>query len=233
MNDFVSIGSNEVISKKTKESQEPLVDLRTCGFRIDEKRNEISNKSQYFSMVRQALSYKLLEARKQLPSGIDFYIKEAYRTIYQQKESYDSVLNYFRTNYVDFNEERVIEETNKLCAPIETAPHPTGAAIDLTLIDIISNEELDLGTKYNANPHETDNATFLHAVNISLTAKANRKILTDVLQNVGLVCYPSEWWHWSYGDKYWAVVMNKDFALYSSIKEEDIENGRYLTYQGF
>lgn len=51
-------------------------------------------------------------------------------------------------------------EASKYVAPPDVAPHPTGGAVDLTLIDA-NGIELDLGTPYDAIPQETDNATFL------------------------------------------------------------------------
>ena len=34
---------------------------------------------------------------------------------------------------------------------------------------------------------------------------------------VGLVNYPTEWWHWSYGDRYWALISGADAALYGPV----------------
>ena len=30
----------------------------------------------------------------------------------------------------------------------------------------------------------------------------------------GFVNYPSEWWHWSYGDRYWAFIAGPSHARY-------------------
>jgi len=30
----------------------------------------------------------------------------------------------------------------------------------------------------------------------------------------GFVNYPSEWWHWSYGDRYWAFTTGPSHARY-------------------
>jgi len=32
------------------------------------------------------------------------------------------------------------------------------------------------------------------------------------------VNYPTEWWHWSYGDRYWAFVTGAPHALYGPTK---------------
>ncbi|HON74505.1 MAG TPA: M15 family metallopeptidase [Dermatophilaceae bacterium] len=35
-----------------------------------------------------------------------------------------------------------------------------------------------------------------------------------MLRLVGLVNYPTEWWHWSFGDRYWAWAMGERSALF-------------------
>ena len=52
---------------------------------------------------------------------------------------------------------------------------------------------------------------------ISPEAQTNRKIMGDVLTKVGFVNYPTEYWHWSYGDRYWAYHKKEPYALYRSI----------------
>ena len=33
------------------------------------------------------------------------------------------------------------------------------------------------------------------------------------------VCYPGEWWHYSYGDQAWAVYRGENAALYGGIEK--------------
>ena len=37
------------------------------------------------------------------------------------------------------------------------------------------------------------------------------------LQAVGFVNYPTEYWHWSYGDRYWAYQKGQPAAIYGFI----------------
>jgi D-alanyl-D-alanine dipeptidase len=39
--------------------------------------------------------------------------------------------------------------------------------------------------------------------------------LAAALSAAGFVNYPTEWWHWSYGDRYWAMVTGEPAALYA------------------
>lgn len=51
------------------------------------------------------------------------------------------------------------------------------------------------------------------------TAKKNRKLLLDVMKAQGFVNYPTEWWHFSYGDRYWAYHQQAPCAIYGSYDE--------------
>jgi D-alanyl-D-alanine dipeptidase len=42
--------------------------------------------------------------------------------------------------------------------------------------------------------------------------------LIENLEKAGFVNYPAEWWHWSHGDRYWAVVTKNNFAIYGCVK---------------
>jgi D-alanyl-D-alanine dipeptidase len=43
-----------------------------------------------------------------------------------------------------------------------------------------------------------------------------------VLSPHGLVNYPTEWWHWSFGDRYWALLSETGAALYGPVDPEDV-----------
>ena len=45
----------------------------------------------------------------------------------------------------------------------------------------------------------------------------NRDLLKRIMSEAGFVNYPYEWWHWSYGDKYWGYVRGED-AMFGEIR---------------
>ncbi|MFD3503864.1 M15 family metallopeptidase [Streptomyces sp. NPDC058676] len=47
-------------------------------------------------------------------------------------------------------------------------------------------------------------------------------ILRSALTAVGMVNYPTEWWHWSFGDQYWALVSGVDHAVYGPTHPDGI-----------
>lgn len=95
------------------------------------------------------------------------------------------------------------------------APHPAGAAVDLTLW--ADDAELDLGTPVNSTPALSAGACFTAAANIADGARHWRNTLGEALSAVGLINYPPGWWHWSYGDRYWAAVTKAPSALYGPL----------------
>jgi D-alanyl-D-alanine dipeptidase len=66
----------------------------------------------------------------------------------------------------------------------------------------------------DATPVASDNACYTGATNITAAATRHRRILIDALTSVGLVNYPTEWWHWSYGDRYWALTTGAPATRY-------------------
>ncbi|MCM3768715.1 M15 family metallopeptidase [Neobacillus niacini] len=201
--------------------QEPFVDLVNFDPELVVD-HSLSNRTPYFSYVRLSVANKLSDAKKFLPNGLRFLIKEGFRPVHLQQLAFERSIQRVKENSANQDMNYIISEASKYVAPPHVAPHPTGGAIDLTLIDS-DGIELDLGTPFDAIPQDTDNATFFAATNISEQAIQNRKLLANALQSVGFVNYFTEWWHWSYGDRYWAVMTNAEYALYESVTEEKLQ----------
>jgi D-alanyl-D-alanine dipeptidase len=70
--------------------------------------------------------------------------------------------------------------------------HNLGLAIDLTLIDLATGRELEMGT-----PFDTFSAA-AHTANASGQIAANRLTLTAAMEREGFVNYDQEWWHFSF-----------------------------------
>lgn len=70
--------------------------------------------------------------------------------------------------------------------------HNLGLAIDLTLIDLATGRELEMGT-----PFDTFSAA-AHTANASGEAAANRQKLKAAMEREGFVNYDQEWWHYTF-----------------------------------
>ncbi|GAA1597926.1 M15 family metallopeptidase [Kribbella hippodromi] len=183
------------------ESDEPLVDLFTRG---------IATTGRQFA--REGVADRLALADAFLPAGLRLHVREGLRPIESQQEIYDGYRAELERLHPGISDRDVHVLASRFVSPVEVAPHVAGAAVDLTLVG--AGGELDLGTPIDATPEQSDGACFFAAVNISREARTNRSLLADVLTAAGLVNYPTEWWHWSYGDRYWAYLEDRPAAIY-------------------
>jgi len=183
------------------ENGEPLVDLFTRG---------LSTTGQQFA--RESVADRLAVADTFLPAGIRLHVVEGLRPVESQQQIYDGYRAELERLHPGISDRDVHVLASRFVSPIEVAPHVAGAAVDLTLIG--AHGPLELGTPIDATPEQSDGACFFAASNISREARTNRSLLADVLTAAGLVNYPTEWWHWSYGDRYWAYVEDRPSAVY-------------------
>ena len=156
-------------------------------------------------LVRADLARRLVEADAALPPGIRLRVVEGHRSPADQRAIVAAYTAELRTLHGDLPAADLGRLTSRFVAPLEVAPHVAGAAVDLTLVDVLG-DELDLGTPIDATPEQSDGRCYFAALGIGADARAHRELLARVLGGAGLVNYPTEWWHWSYGDRYWALT---------------------------
>jgi D-alanyl-D-alanine dipeptidase len=88
--------------------------------------------------------------------------------------------------------------------PAMPPPHSTGAAIDVTLLDV-TGQAVDMGgaidelsprshPDYYASSDDSYEQSYHH----------HRQLLHRVMVEAGFLRHPNEWWHFSYGDQLWA-----------------------------
>ena len=71
--------------------------------------------------------------------------------------------------------------------------HSRGSTVDVSLIEISTNKELDMGTIFDYFGVESH--TFFD--DISENQKSNRLILYEIMSNNGFKNYSKEWWHFT------------------------------------
>ncbi len=171
------------------------------------------------ALVRRSLATRLRNAAAHLPAGIGLLVVEGHRSPVDQQRILDTYEAQVRTAHPDSDEQEIARLTSRFVSPLAVAPHVAGAAVDLTLVDVCG-EPLDLGTQIDATPEESDGRCWFAADGIGADARAHRQLLARVLGNQGLVNYPTEWWHWSFGDRYWALMTGAAAALYGSVDRQ-------------
>ncbi len=162
--------------------------------------------------VRTGLAVRLHEARDALPGGVDFRIVEGHRSAHDQQAIIDRYTDELRGHYPDADETALHKLSSRFVAPLAVAPHVAGAAVDLTLVDE-DGVDLWMGTPIDATPEQSNGGCWFDA-EVDRVARRNRTTLASALLSAGLVNYPTEWWHWSYGDRYWALSTAAKHALY-------------------
>jgi D-alanyl-D-alanine dipeptidase len=72
--------------------------------------------------------------------------------------------------------------------------HSKGSAIDLTLFDLSTGRDLDMGTgfDYFGELSHTDN------LNVTAAQRKNRYLLKELMEKRGFKNFSQEWWHYSF-----------------------------------
>lgn len=216
----LKIISDNVLRKlKVKDNNEKLVDLRKqCPqlvFKIAYyiKINGGSKAVSDAYYARKSVANRLNIAKSLLPDGFKLKIKCAYRSPQVQQKSYDAIYKELKEEHLSWNKQQLEEEMSKRVSPVDIAPHCTGGAIDLTIVDN-NNKPLDMGT----GTDEFSEKTYTNSSDISKKAKNSRDLLIKTMTKAGFVNFPAEWWHWSYGDREWAFYQKDKTAIYDAIE---------------
>ena len=205
---YIYIPENIVTAYFIKECNEPFIKLKDY-FNI-KKASIICNST---ILLRQKAAELLVKAAKILPLGYEFKISEGFRTLKVQKKLFDQILNTMNKKYPKKTKRELWEETTKYIADPELCPpHTTGGAIDITIVDK-KRKNLDMGTRLNS----IDETSGTFYPKLKVQQKKNRQLLFDTLTQVGFVNLPTEWWHYSYGDQYWAIFHQKPYAIYGTL----------------
>ncbi|MEV6866111.1 M15 family metallopeptidase [Streptosporangium subroseum] len=209
MRDIVLISDPRVSSIPVEESGERLIDVRG-RLRTDDR---LADPEGAFAHLREGLLGRLEGAQTQLPPGYRLLVVEGYRPLATQRQIFEKYSAELRATFPEMSPAEIRVAASRYVSPVEVAPHTAGAAVDLTLCTE-DGAELDMGTPLNATPEQSEGACYTDAPGLSPEARHHRKLLGVALESAGLVNYPTEWWHWSYGDRYWAMTTGAASALY-------------------
>lgn len=213
---IVLMGDPRVTGIPVSENGEHLADSRDYGLRVSSFRADDAGD---FAHVRAGLAARLLRAADALPRGVRLLLIEGYRPPALQRRYFDDYLRSLREASPGSDEEQLRMLASRYVSPPEIAPHSAGAAIDLTLCGD-DGTELDLGTPVNASPEQSAGACYTQHPSVGGEARRNRATLAEALRAAGLVNYPTEWWHWSHGDRYWAMATSAPCAIYGAVNRQ-------------
>ena len=168
-----------------------------------------------FTKVRKSVAEKLKRAHEilqELIPGDKFAFTETLRSYQTQKDIYNKEL----VTVMAKNPGLELGECETLVSgyisnPDVYSPHTTGGAVDLTIVDNL-DVRLDMGIRPGYGPWDRSDYQ-----DLTDEQRTNRVLLKKIMSEVGFVNYPLEWWHWSYGDKYWGYVTGNK-SIYGPMK---------------
>ena len=195
-----------------KDNRESLVDIKKACPAIAVKLHTGEKKA----FLRKSVAKRLCQAKSYLPKGYTFIINDAWRSAKTQQKIYNKFLNHFTKKYPKWPKAKIVREVKKYVAPFEgerVSGHLTGGAIDLRLYR--KNRKIPM---WSSKLTYQENAQSIQP-KLPRHLQKNRKIMYDALSKAGLINYRREFWHWSYGDLFWARINKKKYAIYGLIEK--------------
>ncbi|HEX2590382.1 MAG TPA: M15 family metallopeptidase [Rhizomicrobium sp.] len=211
---------------------ESLVDVRAYGIAGDNFYHSEKNPPYWRRidgsipdlLARRTVVEKLAAVNDRLkPAGLELYLFDAWRPRAVQAYFHDvwTPAELQRRNPSLTGAALLAEVETYWAAPTDDpmlpAPHSTGAACDLTL-RFIGSDQLWMGSIFDdATPlahrdrFETSGADLAFS---DEEARANRRLLHWVMTADSFTGHPDEWWHFSWGDQLWAALSGAGAAHY-------------------
>ncbi len=158
--------------------------------------------------LRSGVVARLQAARRRLPEGFDLVVLDAWRSTPFQAA--------LREHYLRADAALSADYVAAADDPALRAGHTTGGAVDLTIS--WCGKPLALGTDYDDFSALAHPAAFEHP-GADVHVRDLRRLLAAVMMSEGFAVYPAEWWHWSWGEQWWAAATGEAVALYDSVTE--------------
>ena len=96
----------------------------------------------------------------------------------------------------------------------KTGTHMSGSAIDISVLDRATGEEIDRGGPYL----EMSERTAMNSPFVSAAATRNREEIVAIMSRAGFVAYPYEFWHFNSGDAYEGILQgSREAARYGAV----------------
>ena len=128
-------------------------------------------------------------------------VQDSLRNIYSHNGSKYSeglglkIWDGYRPRSVQYRMWEIVPDPRYVADPNIGSSHNRGGAVDLTIIDFSTKRELDMPTIFDFFGVEAHHEYMAHPIHVI----ANRKLLRDLMTNVGgFTIYAEEWWHYKY-----------------------------------
>jgi zinc D-Ala-D-Ala dipeptidase len=138
-----------------------------------------------------------------LQAGLSLKIYDAYRPYSATEKMWD-----------------LVKDDRYAANPATGSGHNRGVAVDVTITNLQSNEDLDMGTGFD-NFTDTAHHNFTQLSGIVLE---NRQLLKGIMEKNGFKSLETEWWHYSLPNAKTFELLNITFEDLANIKT----NGRRI-----
>lgn len=168
------------------------------------------------TLLRREVARRLARASEMFELGT-IALVEGHRSSLRQRAEFEAESARLRAANPDWTAEDADAATATFVAiPEPNAPHAGGGAVDITVLDDTGNE---LDTGCSVNGFELPEACLTGYPGLTDRQRRVREALLDAMTRAGFVNYPYEWWHWSYGDRFWAWSLGRPAAIYDGTAE--------------
>ncbi len=164
------------------------------------------------SLARVGVAERLMVVAQTLPNDVGLVIYDPYRAFETQKGLFDSFTEKLtREGNVFASEEELLAAVQVYVStpslnPDKPAPHLTGGAIDLGLIDLKSGHILDMGADFDHFGIESRTDFYENRSNYQDEIyRTNRRSLYWAMIKQGFTNYKDEYWHYDFGNQFWAI----------------------------
>jgi D-alanyl-D-alanine dipeptidase len=165
--------------------------------------------------IRSELASRLQTAASALDDKYRLVIRAGHRPIEVQRRILIDCADDYKQANPGASDKEALEHAREFVSDpdLTLPPHVCGAAVDIDVKDIATDQLLDFGSKLNDDTEDS----FLWYPDLTQKQKNNRLMLLTVMLDAGLASCMPEWWHFSYGDQVWAWFYGEEDSLYSPI----------------
>ncbi|OHA47826.1 MAG: hypothetical protein A2806_02155 [Candidatus Terrybacteria bacterium RIFCSPHIGHO2_01_FULL_48_17] len=205
------------------DTTEPFVDIaQACPsvmVRLYQSKNILREDNR--AVVRLGIGILLNATAKNLPSDITLVVRDAWRAPRTQAGIHENQAEQIERLGLAQNREEARKQADRFAVPADDTyppPHTTGGAIDVTLAYAKTGRLLPMRKAFKrCVPTEWQDQKYRDYQNLPAYILRNRRILRKTMEAVGFASIPNEWWHFSYGEFWWAARTNKKRTLYLSV----------------
>ena len=220
------------------DTTEPFVDVtQACPdvlVRLYQSKNVLRQDPR--ALVRLGIALMLNSVARKLPPGIRLMVRDAWRAPKTQAGIHENQADQIERMGLAQTREEARKKADQFAVPAEEPyppPHTTGGAVDVTLAYAKTEQLLPMRKAFRrCTPQEWQNQKYRDYKELPAYIVRSRKLLREAMELFGFASIPNEWWHFSYGDFWWAARRNKKRTLYLSVHKPHVMEKNFNSAYG-